>query len=99
MVGKPNFPPDVEDRSGIRGPASPTPGMTALDAQREASLADEGGRAAAVIESQDVEEAGESSGLAPSRASSRRMPLALMLGAAGLLGLAILGRMSSRRAG
>jgi len=55
MVGKPNFPDDVDARGGHRGSAVGTPGLTALDEEREASLADEGGASGATIESQDVE--------------------------------------------
>ena len=54
MVGKPNFPDDVDGRDGSRGSAVGTPGLTALDEEREASLADEGGASGAVVESQDL---------------------------------------------
>ena len=55
MVGKPNFPDDVDTRGDLRGSAAGTPGLTALDEEREASLADEGGASGAVVESQDLE--------------------------------------------
>ena len=55
MVGKPNFPDDVDKRGDLKGSAVGTPGLNALDQEREASLADEGGAAGAVIESQDPE--------------------------------------------
>ena len=55
MVGKPNFPDDVDKRDDLKGSATGTPGLTALDEEREASLADEGGVSGAVVESQDVE--------------------------------------------
>jgi hypothetical protein len=55
MVGKPNFPDDVDTRGGLKGSAVGTPGLTALDEEREASLADEGGVSGAVVESQDLE--------------------------------------------
>lgn len=55
MVGKPNFPDDVDTRGDLRGSSAGTPGLTALDEQREASLADEGGASGAVVESQDLE--------------------------------------------
>jgi hypothetical protein len=55
MVGKPNFPDDVDTRSGLKGSAVGTPGLTALDEEREASLADEGGASGATVESQDLE--------------------------------------------
>jgi hypothetical protein len=54
MVGKPNFPSDVEGRDNLMGSAVGTPGLTALDEEREASLADEGGASGAVVESQDL---------------------------------------------
>jgi hypothetical protein len=55
MVGKPNFPDDVDKRDDLKGSAVGTPGLTALDEEREASLADEGGVSGAAVESQDVE--------------------------------------------
>lgn len=55
MVGKPNFPDDVDARGDLKGSAAGTPGLTALDEEREASLADEGGASGAVAESQDLE--------------------------------------------
>jgi hypothetical protein len=56
MVGKPNFPEDVEARRDLAGSSAPTPGLNALDQEREASLADEGGQSGAHIESQDLGE-------------------------------------------
>jgi len=55
MVGKPNFPDDVDTRGDLKGSAVGTPGLTALDEEREASLADEGGASGATVESQDLE--------------------------------------------
>ena len=55
MVGKPNFPDDVDTRGDLKGSAVGTPGLTALDEEREASLADEGGASGAVVESQDLD--------------------------------------------
>ena len=52
--------PDVNKRTERKGAAAPTPGLTSLDQEREASLADEGGAAGAAVESQD--KAGASSG-------------------------------------
>ena len=54
MVGKPNFPDDVDKRHDLKGSAAGTPGLTALDEEREASLADEGGASGATVESQDL---------------------------------------------
>jgi hypothetical protein len=55
MVGKPNFPADVETRDDIKGAASPTPGLGALDQEREASMADEGGASGAIAEDPDTD--------------------------------------------
>jgi hypothetical protein len=54
MVGKRNVRSDVEGRVDLRGSAVGTPGLNALDEQREASLADEGGASGAMVESQDL---------------------------------------------
>ena len=56
MVGRPSFPEDVDSRRDLKGSAVGTPGLTALDEEREASLADEGGASGAYVESQDEEE-------------------------------------------
>lgn len=53
MVGRPHFPEDVDSRRDLKGSAVGTPGLTALDEEREASLADEGGASGAHVESQD----------------------------------------------
>ena len=45
---------DVDRSTEHRGSSVETPGLTALDEEREASLADEGGASGAVIESQDL---------------------------------------------
>jgi hypothetical protein len=52
MVGKPNLPADAEQRSDVRGAARGTPGLTALDEEREASMADEGGASGMAVESE-----------------------------------------------
>jgi len=52
MVGKPNFPPDVDKRTDLKGAARPTPGLAALDQERAASMADEGGAAGAAVEAE-----------------------------------------------
>jgi hypothetical protein len=54
MVGKPDLSNDGENRARLKGSAVGTPGLNALDEEREASLADEGGASAAVVESQDL---------------------------------------------
>lgn len=53
MVVKPDGAKVTSDRAGS---AAPTPGLNALDQEREASLADEGGASGAHLESQDVGE-------------------------------------------
>jgi hypothetical protein len=50
MVGKTNLPKDAEEREDVQGSATETPGLTAVDQEREASMADEGGAAGAVVE-------------------------------------------------
>ena len=53
MASKADGPTDVDRSTEHRGSSVGTPGLTALDEEREASLADEGGASGAVIESQD----------------------------------------------
>jgi hypothetical protein len=57
MAGKTRVFPDVDKRTERKGSAAPTPGLTSLDQEREASLADEGGAAAATVEGQAGEAA------------------------------------------
>jgi hypothetical protein len=52
MVGRPNFPPDADERTDLHGMANPTPGLTPLDEEREASMADEGGVSGALMETE-----------------------------------------------
>ena len=54
MASKADGPVDVDRSTEHRGSSVGTPGLTALDEEREASLADEGGASGAVIESQDL---------------------------------------------
>ena len=54
MASKGDGPADVDRSTEHKGSSVETPGLTALDEEREASLADEGGASAAVIESQDL---------------------------------------------
>ena len=93
MVGKPNLPAGGDEReepSGAfrgAGSASPSPGLTALDQEREASLADEGGRSGAVMEGEDfVRQGAGREAAAP--ASSPWLAYAIAMAA--LLGLAVL---------
>ena len=50
MAGDSKVIPDVDKNTEHKGSATRTPGMTSLDQQREASLADEGGAAGATVE-------------------------------------------------
>jgi hypothetical protein len=50
VVGKVNLPPDAEGRPEAKGSATDTPGLNAVDQEREASMADEGGAAGATVE-------------------------------------------------
>jgi len=52
MVGKPNLPVDAEERKDVHGAARATPGLSALDEEREASMADEGGASGMAVESE-----------------------------------------------
>jgi hypothetical protein len=52
MVGKPNLPPDADGRSDKRGAARGTSGLSALDEEREASMADEGGASGMAVEAE-----------------------------------------------
>jgi hypothetical protein len=54
MAGEDKVYPDVTRRTERKGAAAPTPGLTSLDQEREASLADEGGSAGATVEAQDT---------------------------------------------
>jgi hypothetical protein len=53
MVGKPNLPPDADERDDLHGASRGTPGLSALDEEREASMADEGGASGMTAESQE----------------------------------------------
>lgn len=53
MAFKGDGPADVDKSTEHRGSADGTPGLTPLDEEREASVADEGGTSGAVVESQD----------------------------------------------
>jgi hypothetical protein len=55
MAVKADGPADVDRSTEHRGSSVATPGLNALDEEREASLADEGGASGAVIESQDLD--------------------------------------------
>jgi hypothetical protein len=55
MVERSSIPEDV-GRGALKGSSVGTPGLTGLDEEREASLADEGGASGAQVETQDEEE-------------------------------------------
>jgi hypothetical protein len=55
MVGKVNLPPDAEKRKDLKGSASGSPGLNAVDEERAASMADEGGASGSAVESQEKE--------------------------------------------
>jgi len=88
MAGKSNLPADADHRPSLSGTARATPGLTALDADREASMADEGGAAGAVMESEDESAVPvlDIPATAPTWSGSRRGgALALGIGAGALL--------------
>ena len=53
MAVKADGPADVGRSTEHKGSSVGTPGMSPLDEEREASLADEGGASGAVVESQE----------------------------------------------
>jgi len=53
MVGKVNLPPDTDKRKHLKGSASGGPGLNAVDEERAASMADEGGASGSTVESQE----------------------------------------------
>jgi hypothetical protein len=55
MVGKVNLPPDAEKRKDVKGAAIGGPGLTALDEERAASMADEGGVSGSAVEGESSE--------------------------------------------
>jgi hypothetical protein len=55
MVGKVNLPPDTDKRKNHKGSASGGPGLNAVDEERAASMADEGGASGSTVESQEKE--------------------------------------------
>jgi hypothetical protein len=88
-------PADVNRSTEHKGSSAATPGMSALDEEREASLADEGGASGALAESQELRTLRRLAsdlpvGHSPSTKVSRRRPgFWLMAGAiaAGALGM------------
>ena len=86
MVGKPNFPADVDSRDDLKGAAAPTPGLTALDQEREASMADEGGSSGAMLDDPESGLAhGDDDDDLAYEVEVQIDPRALLIGAAALL--------------
>ena len=87
MARKPELPADVDRSTESRGSSAGTPGLSALDEEREASLADEGGASGAIAESQDVTTHRRLASDLPG--GSRRLPSVWLLAgvAAGALGI------------
>ena len=83
MAGDTKVSPDVDKNTEHKGSATRTPGLTSLDQQREASLADEGGAAGAIVEG---EGAAEDEDAEPSETGD--VGFELLVIAAGLLGAA-----------
>jgi hypothetical protein len=88
MVGKPNLSETGDHRPELQGAAAPTPGLTALDQEREASMADEGGWSGAIVEAEDpalVEELVATVATSSARTRSRSaVPVIVASAAAGL---------------
>jgi hypothetical protein len=83
MAGKPNLPDDDDQRPDRRGAATrATPGLTALDQQREASMADEGGASGMVMESEDESAIPVGIGSLEDVRKRRRLGRGLLVGAA-----------------
>lgn len=86
MAGETKVSPDVNKRTEHKGSATRTPGMTSLDQQREASLADEGGAAGAAVEGEPT--AADSGDEAAEDSEPGEIGLEVLVIAAGLLGAA-----------
>lgn len=59
MVGKVNLPPDADKRKDIKGASVGGPGLTPVDEERAASMADEGGVSGSTVESQEDKRKGD----------------------------------------
>ena len=73
MVGKVNLPPDAEKRDDVNGSAAGSPGLTAVDEERAASMADEGGASGSAVESQERNPEPAKAGRKPRPAPPRSM--------------------------
>jgi len=89
MAGKPRILKGGSRRTPSRGAARPTPGLTALDEQREASMADEGGASGMVMEAEEEQETVVPFTVDESdRRGARRLGRVLLMGAAAGLAFA-----------
>ncbi len=71
MVGKVNLPPDAEKRKGVKGAAIGGPGLTAVDEERAASMADEGGVSGSTVEGEENKKKEEEPARSPRRRRGR----------------------------
>jgi hypothetical protein len=71
MVGKVNLPPDAEKRKDVKGAAIGGPGLTAVDEERAASMADEGGVSGSAVEGESNQKK-EKKEVPPARSPVRR---------------------------
>ena len=53
MAGKLNLPADADKRKNVKGAAIGGPGLNAVDEERAASMADEGGASGSTVETQE----------------------------------------------
>jgi len=67
MVGKVNLPPDAEERKDVKGAAIGGPGLTAVDEERAASMADEGGVSGSTVEGEENKKKEEEPARSPRR--------------------------------
>ena len=98
MSVKGDGPPDVDRSSEHKGSSVGTPWMSALDEEREASLADEGGASGALVESQDARtltRLASVGNLQPSR--RRRRPGFWLIAGAAVAGALVMRAMRMRR--
>jgi len=71
MVGKVNLPPDAEKRKDVKGAAIGGPGLTAVDEERAASMADEGGVSGSTVEGEENKKKEEEPARSPRRRRGR----------------------------
>ena len=71
MVGKVNLPPDADKRKDLKGSAVGAPGLTPIDEERAASMADEGGVSGSAVESQEAKKKKDAQARSPVRRRGR----------------------------